>query len=231
MDIRILQLLEGAKEAKGLTVVIDVFRAFSVECFLHSLGAGHIHPVGSLEECFALQKRYPGSLLVGERGGVKVPGFDLGNSPSEICQKADLLKGRRVFHSTSAGVQGVVAAKGAEEIVTGSLANARAVTRYILSRRPETVSLVCMGLEAKEETAEDTLCARYIAALLEGREPCIHQEIASLRNTSGRKFFAHRSDGAFPEPDFFMCLVPDVFDFVLRVESHGGLLESIPIAT
>ena len=31
MEINILQLLEGAKQAKGLTVIIDVFRAFSVE--------------------------------------------------------------------------------------------------------------------------------------------------------------------------------------------------------
>ena len=50
MDIQILQLLEGAERARGLTVIIDVLRAFSLECFLADWGAAELRPVGSLEE-------------------------------------------------------------------------------------------------------------------------------------------------------------------------------------
>ena len=39
MDIQILELIEGARKAEGLTVVIDVFRAFSLECYLADQGA------------------------------------------------------------------------------------------------------------------------------------------------------------------------------------------------
>ena len=39
MEIRILELIEGAKKAEGLTVIIDVFRAFSLECYLYARGA------------------------------------------------------------------------------------------------------------------------------------------------------------------------------------------------
>ena len=50
MNIKILHLLTGAKEATGLTVIIDVFRAFSLEAYLFSQGAEVIYPIGSIEK-------------------------------------------------------------------------------------------------------------------------------------------------------------------------------------
>ena len=57
MNIEIFHLIEGAKQADGLAVIIDVFRAFSMECWLYSLGAKEIRPVGSVEETFACYNR------------------------------------------------------------------------------------------------------------------------------------------------------------------------------
>lgn len=37
-EVKILRLIEGAKMAEGLTVIIDVFRAFSLECYLYDMG-------------------------------------------------------------------------------------------------------------------------------------------------------------------------------------------------
>ena len=65
--INILHLLDGARQAKGLTVIIDVFRAFSLECFFYAAGAKLIRPVGSLAEAYALKTLIPGCLLAGER--------------------------------------------------------------------------------------------------------------------------------------------------------------------
>ena len=48
--INIYHLIEGAKQARGLTVIIDVFRAFSLECYLYDMGAKEIRPVGSVED-------------------------------------------------------------------------------------------------------------------------------------------------------------------------------------
>ena len=56
MKIEILECIEGAKKAEGLTVIIDVFRAFSLEAYLFSKGALRIIPVGQLK-CFCLKKR------------------------------------------------------------------------------------------------------------------------------------------------------------------------------
>ena len=65
MNIQILHLLEGARAASGLTVIIDVFRAFSLECYLYALGAETIFPVDTLEKAYQYREKYPGSLLAG----------------------------------------------------------------------------------------------------------------------------------------------------------------------
>ncbi len=56
MDIKILHLLDGAKQAQGLTVIIDVFRAFSVECYLYKQGVKSIYTVGTIKKAQYLKK-------------------------------------------------------------------------------------------------------------------------------------------------------------------------------
>lgn len=217
MQIKILHLIEGAKKAEGLTVIIDVFRAFSVECYLYEMGVKEIRPVGSIEDAFRLGEKIEGSVLVGERRGVKCEGFRFGNSPSTIV--SDEVFGRTVIHSTSAGTQGIVNATGASEIVTGSLVNARAVAEYIRSKNPEVVSFVCMGNNGTREAKEDELCAEYIRSLLEG-EPIIDMDerVRALRFDGGEHFFDSSRQDVFPTEDFWMCTKYDLFPFVLRVE-------------
>ena len=80
MNIQILQLVEGAKNARGLTVVIDVFRAFSVEAYLFAQGVDKILPIGDAELAYRLKEENPEFVLAGERMGKILPGFDIGNS-------------------------------------------------------------------------------------------------------------------------------------------------------
>ena len=217
MDIRILHLTEGARQAEGLAVIIDVFRAFSLECCLADMGAREIRPVGAVEEALAWRKRDPECVLIGERHGRKLEGFDFGNSPSTVSPEA--IRGRRIIHTTSAGTQGVTGAAGAEEILTGSFLNAGAIAEYIRKRAPEKVSLVCMGREGLEEAEEDELCAVYLRSLLEGRPMGdIDERLKGLRQGGGRHFFDPENQEVFPEKDFWMCIDLDRFDFVLSVQ-------------
>ena len=216
MEIRILELIEGAKKAEGLTVIIDVFRAFSLECYLYARGASAVLPAGSVEEARHMKQVHPEYLLIGERWGRRCEGFDYGNSPSQT-RDADL-SGKKIVHTTSAGTQGIVNASGATEILTGSLVNAAAIARYIKASDAEEVSLVAMGWEGKEEAPEDVLCARYIKSLLEGTSMDMEKELSMLRETpSGAKFFKHETQDVFPEGDYWMCTDVDRFDFVLKV--------------
>ncbi|MBQ5792148.1 MAG: 2-phosphosulfolactate phosphatase [Clostridia bacterium] len=219
MNIRILELIDGAKQAKGLTVIIDVFRAMTVEAYVIANGAADLIPMGSLEEAYAYREANPGTLLIGERGGKKCPGFDFGNSPSAVREYD--FTGKTVVHTTSAGTQGIALASGADEMLTGSLVNARAIAEYIKRSGAEEVSLVCMGLAGIEPTAEDTLCARYIKSLVEGTPIDLAAGIEECKRTSGAKFFDPAKQEVFPELDFHLSVEADKFDFVLRVEQGG----------
>ena len=221
MNISILQGIEGAKAAKGLTVVIDVFRAFSLEAYLFDMGAEKIIPIGDAQKAYSLKEENPDCILAGERGGKIMPGFDTGNSPSQI-EGLDLL-GKTVVHTTSAGTQGIANSTGADEILGASLLTARATAEYIRRSGKRDVSLVCMGLAGTQETEEDTLCARYIKAILEGEKIDFEKEIDIVKRTSGAKFFDPAQSEVFPEKDFHMCTVVDKFDFVLKLVEGDGL--------
>lgn len=220
MNIRILQLVEGAREARGLTVIIDVFRAFSVEAYLFAQGVEKIIPVGDEALARRLKEENHEFILAGERNGKILPGFDTGNAPSELCRLD--IKGKTVVHTTSAGTQGIANAIYADEILGASLVNAKATAEYIKASGAEEVSIVCMGWLAKYPTEEDTLCAEYIRSLIEGTPFDIESGVESLKHTSGAKFFDPEQNDVFPREDFFMCTDVDKFDFVMKLE--GGYM-------
>jgi 2-phosphosulfolactate phosphatase len=214
MRIDILEFVDGAQEAAGVAVIIDVFRAFSVACYAFDAGAARIIAVPGAEEAFQLKKQYSNSVLVGERNEKKIDGFDFGNSPTEII-KSDL-SGKTVIQTTTAGTQGLVNAVNAEVVLTGSLVNAGSVIKYIKSINPEVVSLVAMGYRATVSAEEDLLCAEIIAAGLSDNQVDFREKIASLQNTSGKRFFNPVNIDFSPPTDFFLCTMMNKFDFVLR---------------
>ena len=227
MNIEICHLIDGAKQADGLAVIIDVFRAFSMECWLYALGAEEVRPVGSIEDTFAWREKDPGCILVGERKGKRIDGCELGNSPSSI--DPEMIRGKRIIHTTSAGTQGIINAVHAQEILTGSFVNAKAIAEYIRKIAPDKVSLVCMGKAGLEPAEEDELCAAYIQSLLEGQEmPEIGRKLKSLAQGGGRHFFDPAQQEVFPEKDFWMCIDRNRFDFVLKVErDRDGLISKM----
>lgn len=216
MNIKILQLIEGAKQATGLSVIIDVFRAFTVEAYLVNNGVQKLIPVGDKQIAYDYKEKNKDCILVGERRGIMLEGFDYGNSPSQI-EKIDF-SGKTVLHTTSSGTQGIANAHNAKEILTGSLVNAKAIAEYIKMQNPKDVSLVCMGNGGESEAREDTLCAEYIKSLLEGKNPNLDYEIQNLKNMAGKRFFDPKLQDIFPERDFYLSTELNKFNFVLKVE-------------
>ena len=107
MQINCDSLLPGARAARGLAVIIDVFRAFTCAPLMFSLGIQKIILVSTPAEGFTLKDKNPDSILVGEVGGIPIKGFDLGNSPTQILkQDPSFFVGRTVVQRTSSGVQG-----------------------------------------------------------------------------------------------------------------------------
>ena len=222
MNVEILHRVEGAKKATGCAVIIDVFRACTVEGYLALNGAQRVIPVADMQVAYDMKAADPSVVLIGERHGVILPGFDYGNSPSQI-ENVDF-GGKTVVHTTSAGTQGMENATNADEILLGSLAGADAVARYVKARGFAHVSLVCMGWEALKETEEDNLCARYIKDLLLGASTdYIAEEIEGLKATAGAKFFDPAQHDVFPEKDFFLCTELGRFDFVMKINKTSAL--------
>jgi 2-phosphosulfolactate phosphatase len=220
MEIRILELIEGAKQATGLAVVIDVLRAFSLEVCLFAQGAEKIYPIGDMGEAFAMKAAHPDWLLFGERGGAKVEGCDYGNSPTGIAGID--FSGRTLIHSTSAGTQGIVNCSGADEIITGSLLNAEAIAEYIKKKDPKTVSFCAMGNAGIRRANEDVLCAEYIKSILLGEPmPDIKERARELEWNGAEHFFNEKTQHIYPKPDFFKCIEVDTYDLVIGVSKDA----------
>ncbi|MDP4207791.1 MAG: 2-phosphosulfolactate phosphatase [Bacteroidota bacterium] len=222
MEVHILQLLDGAKKAEGLTVVIDVFRAFSVACYLVENGADEILPVGDIGHAYDLKRANPEYILVGERNERIPEDFDYGNCPTHLLNVD--FSGKTVVHTTSAGTQGLVNAIHANERITGSFVNAPAIVRYIKNQKPSKVSLVCMGYSMKQPTEEDTFCAEYIKASLENRPVDFEKMKEVIRNTSGLRLFAPENQSFSPSSDFDLCTDLGRFNFILKAEEKDCLL-------
>lgn len=221
MEIEILQQLEGAKKARGLAVIIDVFRAFTTECYMMANGAKEIFAVGDEKIAYALKKEHPDYILAGERNEITLAGFDYGNSPTRI-EQVDFTN-KTIVHTTSAGTQGIANACHAEEILTGSFANAAAIAKYIKQKKTKIVSLVCMGKAALAPTEEDTYCAEYIKSLLLEQNYPLQEKLASLRYLEGKRFFIPENQEQSPERDFLLSTTANKFDFVLKaVEDKRG---------
>jgi 2-phosphosulfolactate phosphatase len=214
------RLLAGAQSAKGLAVIIDVFRAFTCTPLLFSLGIEKSILVATLQEAFALKRDQKDVLLLGEVGGIPIEGFDLGNSPSEIRRQApSVFKGRIVVQRTSAGVQGALAALAtADEVLVAGYTNARATADVILAKKPKQVSLVAMGWDLKERAPEDEGCVRYIAHLLGAGDYDHNKTLSEIVSQETAQRFLRADNPHFPAEDPILCLQRDVHSFALQVE-------------
>jgi len=228
MQIKRLSLREGSQAATGIVVVIDVFRAFSCEPLLYHYGARRLILEGDIDKCLAMRGD---AVLVGECDEVPIPGFDLTNSPFVIMRHGRaLFEGRTVIHRSTSGVTGALAAlENSTEVLLASFLTARATAEYIKSRRPELISIVAMGILSQQRAPEDEYCGDYIESLLSGK-PYDHLEAlqAILAHETAQKFL--RGDKVYlPREDPSICLQRDLFDFTLRAQRQGDLVEAIRI--
>ncbi len=164
-----IALLPG-RELKGVTcVVFDVLRATSTMVTALSNGAGRIFPVSTVEEALALRHtKLPDALLGGERGGKRIDGFDLGNSPREYTP--EIVAGRDIITTTTNGTVALRACDGAQTVLAGAFLNLRVLADYLRAdaAKAERVILVCAGT-GERFALEDGLAAGALLALLKSR--------------------------------------------------------------
>jgi 2-phosphosulfolactate phosphatase len=208
---------QGALGAKGLVVIIDVFRAFSCEPLFFYLSARKVILEPDAERARIMKREHPEWILVGEHNEIPLPKADFGNSPSEVLLKGKpLFRNKTIIHRTTAGITGVAAAlQTAEEVLLGSFLTARATASYIQKKNPKRVTLVAMGERGQMIAPEDEACADYLEHILTGR-PYDGVKVMKdiLFQKTAQKFFSGTKSYLPPE-DVAICLQRDLFDFVL----------------
>lgn len=155
---------EGA--AGTTAVVIDVLRASTTAATALAYGAAYVIARTDIDEAFAargeLERRGEEPILGGERRGLKVPGFDLGNSPLEYAPAR--VSGKPLILCTSNGTAALERCRDASRLYAASFVNAGA-TAAAVAKAAQPVAICCAGKEGAP-SLEDVCCAGVIATLL-----------------------------------------------------------------
>ena len=219
--------LETCSEATGTVVVIDVLRAFTCAAFAFAAGAKEIILVQETAEAFALQRKMPGVLLMGEVDGYPIEGFDYGNSPSALINLD--LSGHQLIQRTSRGTLGVVRSTQADMILASSFCCAKATADFILDHAPNTVTFVITGLGENGMGDEDVACADYLESLLQGHQPNPEPFLTRVRESVVGRLILNPSYPELPAEDLPCCTDLDRFDFAMPVKRKNGLRVMKPV--
>lgn len=213
----------NAARAGSGVVVVDTFRASTTVSVLVEKGA-RVLPVASIEEARAIEVDF----RIGERGSVKVDGFDFGNSPREI-EAANIPSGSTVVLSTTNGTRIIEAAAGAPAILTGAFVNATAIAEALaeeLTTKDGDTEVVVVGCGWEgRRSSEDEAAAGAILYRLQKRGAKLDERARRvvdlysnrpanvLRNNSA----ARRLKRVGYEADLDFCLAEDTIDVVPRL--------------
>jgi len=226
--------VDPAALAGRVAVVIDVVRATSVMVEALANGARAIHPTLTPADAVTLASTLgrEDSLLCGERRGLKVDGFDLGNSPREFATPR--VKGKRLVMSTTNGTRAFYASMGATRVYALALSNLGAVARQV--RDEPAVALVCAGRDNRF-ALDDVVCAGLLIDEIHrqtGEEPQLDEaSLAALTLSRGvaadEAFFRSTAAGAaiveigLGEDLAFLAqrdrhsIVPEMNDRIIRI--------------
>lgn len=160
-------------------IAVDVLRATTTIATALSAGAEAVQIFSSIDELMQVSEQWlpEKRLRAGERGGAKVPGCDLGNSPLDCTP--DVVAGRRLFISTTNGTRCLERIQKAATVLTAALINRAAVVNYLVQHRPETIWIVGSGWEGSF-SLEDTVCAGAIVHQLTAQLAAAEHSLESI---------------------------------------------------
>jgi 2-phosphosulfolactate phosphatase len=207
-------------------IVIDVIRATSTICQALASGYERVFCTAEVEEARALREELGEGVLGGERKAVRIPGFDLGNSPREYLEPLT----RTLVLSTTNGTRAVVAAaQRSERVVIASLLNLGALVEEVRGAGEDAV-VVCAGVQGTL-ALDDAYVAGRIVELLGWKRTDASEAASRLAGTwsgaeeafraskSGRNLLENAPELA---EDIAFCARESVLDVVPRLlEMHG----------
>jgi 2-phosphosulfolactate phosphatase len=224
-EVRYVDLADAAPDEA--VVVIDVLRAFTVEPWLYERGVERILAMEQRDAVIRMRDEHlSGALLAGEQGGRPFPGFDLGNSPTEVAEHPDLT-GATVLHRTSAGTQGLIRTIGSGTVFAASFVTARATADALRALGPSRVTFVVTGASLGRDGDEDLAAAELIAARFLGEDPDVEPFLARVPVSDAGRMFAPDGPDWAPPSDLQLCCAVDRFDHTLIATPAVGLPDGL----
>ena len=211
MEVNIYSPEDDTDKINGFTIVVDVLRAFSVSYFINANNPKKYIVVDSIEQAFKLKNSIVDSLVIGERQGIKIEGFDFGNSPTEIINQD--FTNKTIIHTTTAGTKGLIAQKITNEVVAGSFVNANALVEYINKKKINVVNIYCTAPRNVTNGEEDYYFADYLKSVLLGNILDFITIVEQLKLGTGKGF---SENGFAPYSDFVYCMELNKFDKILK---------------
>jgi len=211
-------------------IAVDVLRATTTIAAALAAGAEAVQVFSDLGELERTSQQWPAAkrVRVGERGGKKVAGFDMGNSPSECLPER--VQGCRLFMSTTNGTRSLERIQHSPLVLAAALVNRAAVAEFVLKHQPETVWVVGSGWQGSY-SLEDTVCAGALVHCLWGQQDAPLETLAGNDETIAATalyryyqddlltLFHHSSHGQRllnlgNEADLKYCAQTDILDIV-----------------
>lgn len=151
----------------GTAVVIDVLRCTTVVVHALAAGACEVVPCAEIEDArkFAAQLSVDNVVLGGERGGLPIRGFDLGNSPEDYTVKS--VGGKTLVITTTNGTRAMAHAQTADQILLGAFVNVSALCTQL--QGCEIIHVLCAGTDGNY-SEDDILLAGMIVLEMQRRE-------------------------------------------------------------
>ncbi|MDH6107241.1 2-phosphosulfolactate phosphatase family protein [Anabaenopsis tanganyikae CS-531] len=222
-------------------IVVDVLRATSTIATVLASGGEAVQAFSNLDQLIAVSENWPPEkrLRAGERGGAKVTGFELGNSPLDCTP--EVVKGRRLFISTTNGTRALQRVQDSPIVLAAALINRATVVKFLLEKQPEIVWIVGSGWEGSF-SLEDTVCAGAIAHSVLAQSQISPAELAGNDEVISAialyaqwqndllGLFHHASHGQRllrleSHEDLKYCAQTDILD-VLPIQQEPGVLKS-----
>ncbi len=158
-------LTEPAALADSTVVVVDVLRATTTITTALAAGAASIVPCLDIEAVRRRARESSGPVLLGgERRGVRIDGFDLGNSPGEY--RSEVVQGKTILFTTTNGTRALDICQQATRVLLAGFVNLQAIVAQIIGTSP--LHILCAGTDG-EISQEDTLLAGALIDLLSQR--------------------------------------------------------------
>lgn len=217
-------------------IVIDTLRMTSTAVTAIESGCTGIYTVKKVEDSLNLKINSPGLLLGGERGGVLIEGFDLGNSPLEYSEQ--VVRGRRIVMTTTNGTQAIHQVRNAKKVYLACLRNVKEVARRAIGAK--RLLVYCAGT-AGRLTMEDVLTAGAVIdrllslgadvemddssqvalRLYRGAQGNLHE---AMKTTKHYQFLHGLGEG--PRADLHFCLQEDVCTVVPVMQQDGWFVKA-----